>query len=57
MILMLINQSGWISYADLTIHFPVFAASIGVCLVFGLRLGVLPAFRMSKLKTVDALKS
>ncbi len=53
----LINQSGWIPYADLTINFPVFAASIAVCLVFGLLSGVLPAMRMSKLKIVDALKA
>ena len=57
LIIVLINNSGWIPYADLTINFPVFAASIGVCLVFGLLSGVLPAFRMSKLKIVDALKS
>lgn len=57
LIITLINHSGWIPYADLTINFPVFAASIAVCLVFGLLSGVLPAFRMSKLKIVDALKS
>lgn len=57
LIITLINHSGWIPYADLTINFPVFAASIAVCLVFGLLSGVLPALRMSKLKIVDALKS
>jgi putative ABC transport system permease protein len=57
LIILLINSSGWIPYADLTINFTVFAVSIAVCLVFGLLSGVLPAFRMSKLKIVDALKS
>jgi putative ABC transport system permease protein len=52
-----INSSGWIAYADLTINFPVFVISIIVCLVFGLLSGVLPAFRMSRLKIAEALKA
>lgn len=56
-IVQMINASGWIAYADLTINFTVFLISILVCLFFGLLSGVLPAFRMSKLKIVDALKS
>lgn len=56
-IIQLINNSGWIAYADLTINPTVFLISLGVCLLFGLLSGVLPAFRMSKLKIVDALKS
>lgn len=51
-----INSSGWIAYADLTINLPVFLISILVCLVFGLLSGVLPAFRMSRLKIAEALK-
>ena len=53
----LINASGWIAYADLTINVPVFLVSLVVCLVFGLLSGVLPALRMSKLKIAEALKS
>jgi putative ABC transport system permease protein len=56
-IIKLINASGWIAYADLTINFSVFLVSIMICLLFGLLSGVLPAFRMSKLKIVDALKA
>ncbi|MDR6808957.1 putative ABC transport system permease protein [Dyadobacter sp. BE34] len=52
-----INSSGWIAYADLTINLPVFLVSVLVCLVFGLLSGVLPAFRMSKLKIAEALKA
>ncbi len=57
LVITMINSSGWIAYADLTINFPVFLTSIFICLIFGLLSGVLPAFRMSKLKIVDALKS
>lgn len=57
LVITLINHSGWIPYADLTINFPVFASSIAVCLIFGLLSGVLPALRMSKLKIVEALKA
>lgn len=52
-----INSSGWIAYADLTINVPVFVTSVLVCLFFGLLSGVLPAFRMSRLKIADALKA
>ena len=52
----LINSSGWIAYADLSINLPVFLISVLVCLVFGLLSGVLPAFRMSRLKIAEALK-
>ena len=57
LIIKMINSSGWIAYADLTINFTVFGVSVLVCLVFGLLSGVIPAFRMSKLKIVDALKA
>ncbi|GAB3222255.1 ABC transporter permease [Spirosoma arcticum] len=56
-IIYLINNSGWIAYADLTINASVFGVSLLICLIFGLLSGVLPALRMSKLSIVDALKS
>ncbi|RRB02518.1 ABC transporter permease [Larkinella rosea] len=56
-IIQLINNSGMIAYADLTINVNVFLISLLVCLVFGLLSGVLPALRMSKLKIAEALKS
>jgi putative ABC transport system permease protein len=56
-IIQLINNSGWIAYADLTININVFAISLLVCLVFGLLSGVLPALRMSKLNIAEALKA
>lgn len=57
LVIQFINSSGWIAYADLTINLPVFLISILVCLVFGLLSGVLPAFRMSRLKIAEALKA
>lgn len=56
-VIRLINNSGWIAYADLTINATVFIVSVLVCLLFGLLSGVAPALRMSKLSIVDALKS
>ncbi|QIP11205.1 FtsX-like permease family protein [Spirosoma aureum] len=56
-IIQLINNSGWIAYADLTININVFIISILVCLIFGLLSGVLPALRMSKLNIAEALKA
>ena len=53
----LINASGWIAFADLTINLTVFLISMVVCLIFGLLSGVLPALRMAKLSIADALKS
>ncbi|GAB4026092.1 ABC transporter permease [Spirosoma gilvum] len=53
----LINASGWIAYADLTINLNVFLVSLLVCLVFGFLSGVLPALRMSKLTIAEALKA
>jgi putative ABC transport system permease protein len=56
-IIQLINSSGIIAYADLTINVNVFLVSLLICLVFGLLSGVLPALRMSKLKIAEALKA
>ncbi|TDB67304.1 ABC transporter permease [Arundinibacter roseus] len=57
LIIYYINSSGLIAYADLTINWVVFVTSLGVCLLFGLLSGVLPALKMSRLKIVDALKA
>jgi putative ABC transport system permease protein len=57
LLILVINNSGWIAYADLTINFKVFSVSIIVCLLFGLLSGVLPALRMSRLSIIDALKA
>lgn len=56
-VIQLINTSGMIAYADLTINLNVFLISFFICLLFGLLSGVLPALRMSKLNIAEALKS
>jgi putative ABC transport system permease protein len=57
LLIQIINRSGWIAYADLTINFKVFSVSIIICLLFGLLSGVLPALRMSRLSIIEALKA
>jgi putative ABC transport system permease protein len=52
-----INHSGLIEYADLHINWMVAGFAIVISLVFGLMSGVYPAWRMSKMKIVDALKA
>lgn len=57
LVIQLINNSGWIAYADLTVNVNVFLISVFICLIFGLLSGVLPALRMSKLTIAEALKA
>jgi putative ABC transport system permease protein len=57
LVIYLINNSSLIPYADLTINFTVFAAGLVLCLLFGILSGVYPAFRMSRLHVVRALKA
>jgi len=56
-IILLINQSGWIAHLDLTINLPVFGISVLVCLIFGVVSGVVPAWRMARLPVTEALKN
>ncbi len=52
-----VNASDWIAHLDLTVNLNVFLISMLVTLFFGLLSGVLPAYRMSRLKVTDALKA
>ena len=54
--LWLINDSGVIAYSDLNLNLRVFAVGLLLCLVFGFISGVYPAYRMSRLHAVEALK-
>lgn len=56
-ILQLINSSDLIANMNLTINFTVITFSLITCLVFGLLSGVYPAWRMSRLQVVTALKA
>lgn len=56
-VLSIFNRSGLIPYAELSVNYTIFGIGILLALIFGLMSGVIPAWRMSKLKPADALKS
>jgi len=51
-----LNASGLIPYARFTMNFRIFAYGLGLAVFFGLLSGVYPAWRMSRLHPVAALK-
>jgi putative ABC transport system permease protein len=51
-----LNASGLIPYAQFTMNYRVFFYGLGLALFFGLLSGVYPAWRMSRLHPVQALK-
>ena len=51
-----VNGSGLILYADLRMNYRIFLAGLGFALFFGTVSGVYPAWRMSRLNPVQALK-
>jgi putative ABC transport system permease protein len=55
-VLALINRSGLIPYASLSLNFRVLGWGMLLTLVFGIVSGVLPAWRMSRLHPVGALQ-
>ncbi|NEM98710.1 ABC transporter permease [Pontibacter burrus] len=52
----LINNSGFIPYAQLGLNVPVLLFSLLICLFFGILSGVYPAYKMSKLHPASVLK-
>jgi putative ABC transport system permease protein len=56
-VLQVLNGSDLIANMHLTINFTVITFSLIACLVFGLLSGVYPAWRMSRLQVVNALKA
>jgi putative ABC transport system permease protein len=56
-VIQVINQSNFIANIHLTINFTVLSCALIACLVFGLLSGVYPAWRMSKMQVVTALKA
>lgn len=55
-ILQIINHANLIANLTLSINFTVLFVALLICLVFGLLSGVYPAWRMSRLNVVTALK-
>ncbi|RZK82581.1 MAG: ABC transporter permease [Pedobacter sp.] len=55
--LYLFNQSAFIPDLHLTLNFTVLTVGLFLCLIFGLLSGVYPAWRMSRLNVVAALKA
>jgi putative ABC transport system permease protein len=56
LVLRAFNESGLIRYAQLGMNLRIFVYGLGLAFVFGLISGVYPAWRMSRLQPVDALK-
>ena len=56
-ILQIINSADLIANLELSLNFTVLSIALLICLVFGLLSGVYPAWRMSKLNVVNALKA
>jgi putative ABC transport system permease protein len=54
--LRIIGESGIFSYARFTLNLRVFGYGVALAVLFGLISGVYPAWRMSRLNPVDALK-
>jgi len=56
LVLRALTASGLVPYARFALNYRVFAYGLGLALFFGLLSGVYPAWRMSRLHPVQALK-
>lgn len=55
-VLYLVNDSNILPNTTLRFNWPVFAYSLLICLAFGIISGLLPAWRMSRIQIVNAIK-
>jgi putative ABC transport system permease protein len=56
LVLRAVTVSGIIRHAELSVNWRVFAYGLVMAVVFGVISGVYPAWRMSRLQAVDALR-
>jgi putative ABC transport system permease protein len=56
-IIVVLNSANLIPHLDLSLNFTVLWIALLTCLIFGLVSGVYPAWRMSRLNVVTALKA
>ncbi|MDO1446110.1 ABC transporter permease [Rhodocytophaga aerolata] len=56
LVLSYINNTGWIPYAQFGLNYRIFIYAFLMMIIFGIISGVYPAWRMSRLHPVEALK-
>lgn len=56
LVLQFITNSGWFPYAEFQVNYRIFLGGLGLAVIFGLFSGVYPAWKMSRLHPVQALK-
>ena len=56
LVLQFITNSGWFPYAEFHLNYRIFLGGLGLAILFGLFSGVYPAWKMSRLHPVQALK-
>lgn len=56
LVLNLLNDSGFVQYADFQMNYRIFLTGLALALFFGLFSGVYPAWKMSRMHPVEALR-
>ena len=51
-----VEPAGWLPHANFELNYRVFLYAVGLAVVFGVLSGIYPAWRMSRLHPVEALR-